>query len=137
MLMGDFATVLQHKLPVKIVVFNNGTLGFVELEMKASGFLDTDVALTNPNFAAMAKAAGVFSIRVEDPADLAAAVKQMLVHEGPALLDVVTARQELAMPPKTELAQAEGFSLWMLKAVLNGRVSELIDLARTNVPFLR
>ena len=137
MLMGDFATLLQHKLPVKLVIFNNGTLGFVELEMKASGFLDTDVALTNPNFAAMAKAAGVFSIRVEDPADLAAAVKQMLVHEGPALLDVVTARQELAMPPKTELAQAEGFSLWMLKAVLNGRVSELIDLARTNVPFLR
>jgi len=135
--MGDFATLLQHKLPVKLVIFNNGTLGFVELEMKASGFLDTDVALTNPNFAAMAKAAGVFSIRVEDPADLAAAVKQMLVHEGPALLDVVTARQELAMPPKTELAQAEGFSLWMLKAVLNGRVSELIDLARTNVPFLR
>jgi pyruvate dehydrogenase (quinone) len=137
MLMGDFVTLLQHKLPVKIVVFNNGTLGFVELEMKAAGFLDTAVSLTNPNFASMAKAAGVFAIRVEEPADLADAMKQMLAHEGPALLDVVTARQELVMPPATQLAQAEGFSLWFVKAVLDGRGSELIDLARTNIPLLR
>ncbi|MBV8443545.1 MAG: ubiquinone-dependent pyruvate dehydrogenase, partial [Hyphomicrobiales bacterium] len=114
MLMGDFVTLLQHRLPVKIVVFNNGTLGFVQLEMQAAGFLDTAVALTNPDFAAMAKAAGVFGIRVEDPADLAPAMKEMLAHEGPALIDVATARQELAMPPKTELAQAEGFSLWVM-----------------------
>jgi pyruvate dehydrogenase (quinone) len=64
-------------------------------------------------------------------------MKHVLAHDGPALLDVVTARQELAMPPKTEFAQAEGFSLWMMKAVLDGRAKELIDLARTNVPFLR
>jgi pyruvate dehydrogenase (quinone) len=137
MLMGDFVTLLQHKLPIKIIVFNNGTLGFVELEMKATGFLDSAVELTNPDFAAMAKAAGVFAIRVEDPADLAAAMKKMLAHDGPALLDVVTARQELVMPPKTELVQAEGFSLWTMKAVLDGRARELIDLARTNVPILR
>src|SRR5215470_5380146 len=137
MLMGDFVTLLQHKLPIKIIVFNNGTLGFVELEMKATGFLDTAVALTNPDFASMAKAAGVFALRVEDPAGLAGAMKEMLAHDGPALLDVVTARQELVMPPKTELAQAEGFSLWLMKAVLDGRASELIDMARTNVPLLR
>jgi pyruvate dehydrogenase (quinone) len=137
MLMGDFVTLLQHKLPVKVIVFNNGTLGFVELEMKASGFLDTAVALTNPDFAAMARAADVFSVRVEDPRDLADAVKQMLAHDGPALLDVVTAHQELVMPPKMKLAQVEGFSLWLMKAVLNGRTNEVIDLAHTNVPFLR
>jgi pyruvate dehydrogenase (quinone) len=137
MLMGDFVTLLQHKLPIKIIVFNNGTLGFVELEMKAGGFLDTAVSLTNPDFASMATAAGVFAIRVEDPADLAAAMKEMLAHDGPALLDVVTARQELVMPPKTELGQAEGFSLWLMKAVLDGRANELIDLASTNVPSLR
>jgi pyruvate dehydrogenase (quinone) len=137
MLMGDFVTLLQHKLPVKIVVFNNGTLGFVELEMKASGFLDTAVALKNPDFAAMANAAGVLAVRVEDPSDLAGAMKRVLAHDGPALLDVVTARQELAMPPRMELAQAEGFSLWTMKAVLDGRAKELIELARTNVPFLR
>src|SRR5215470_8260327 len=77
MLMGDFVTLLQHKLPIKIVVFNNGTLGFVELEMKAAGFLDTAVSLTNPDFASMAKAAGVFALRVEDPAGLAGAMKEM------------------------------------------------------------
>jgi pyruvate dehydrogenase (quinone) len=137
MLMGDFVTLLQHRLPIKIIVFNNGTLGFVELEMKACGFLDSAVSLTNPNFASMAKAAGVFAIRVEDPADLAGAMKEMLAHDGPALLDVVTERQELVMPPKTELAQAEGFSLWLMKAVLDGRANELIDMARTNVPLLR
>ena len=137
MLMGDFLTLLQHKLPVKIVIFNNGTLGFVELEMKASGFLDVDVSLTNPNFAAVANAAGVLGVRVEDPADLEDAVTRALSHDGPALLDVVTARQELAMPPKTDLAQAEGFSLWLMKAVLNGRAEEVIDLAKTNLPFAR
>jgi len=130
-------TLRQHELPVKIVVFNNGTLGFVELEMKAAGFLDTAVALKNPSFAAMAKAADVFALRIEDPRDLADAVKQVLAHDGPALLDVVTARQDLVMPPKTELAQAEGFSLWLMKAVLNGRANEVIDLARTNVPLIR
>ena len=133
MLMGDFLTLLQHKLPVKLVVFNNGTLGFVELEMKAAGFLDTDVALTNPDFAAMANAAGVFAIRVEDPANLEDAMQQAFAHPGPALLDVVTARQELAMPPATTLAEAKGFSLWLLKAVLDGRATEVIDLARTNL----
>jgi pyruvate dehydrogenase (quinone) len=137
MLMGDFVTLLQHKLPVKVVVFNNGTLGFVELEMKASGFLDTAVALTNPDFAAMANAAGVLAVRVEDPSDLEGALRHVLAHDGPALLDVVTARQELAMPPKMEIAQVEGFSLWMMKAVLDGRAKELIELARTNIPILR
>jgi pyruvate dehydrogenase (quinone) len=133
MLMGDFITAIQEKLPVKIVVFNNGTLGFVELEMKASGFLDFGVDLQNPDFAAMAKAAGVHAQRVEDPGDLADAARKVLAHDGPALLDVVTAKQELVMPPKTELSQVAGFSLWLLKAVLNGRGDEVIDLARTNL----
>ncbi len=133
MLMGDFITAIQEKLPVKIIVFNNGTLGFVELEMKASGFLDFGVDLQNPDFAAMAKAAGVHAQRVEDPGDLADAARQMLAHDGPALLDVVTARQELVMPPQTELSQVAGFSLWLMKAVMNGRGDEVIDLARTNL----
>ncbi|MBV9288976.1 MAG: pyruvate dehydrogenase [Hyphomicrobiales bacterium] len=101
--------------------------------MKAAGFLDVDVALRNPDFAAMAKAAGLFAARIEDPADLQAAVKEALAHDGPALLDVVCARQELVMPPKVELAEAVGFGLWTLKAVLSGRCDEVIDLARTNL----
>jgi pyruvate dehydrogenase (quinone) len=92
--------------------------------MKAAAFLDVDVALTNPAFAAMATASGVFSDRVEDPPDLRAAVRRALAHDGPAPLGVVPARQELAMPPRAELGPAEGFSLWVREAVLNGRASE-------------
>ena len=133
MLMGDMLTLIQQKLPVKIIVFNNGTLGFVEMEMEASGFLNTGVELVNPNFARMAEAAGLFGRRVEDPEDLSDAIRLMMLHDGPALLDVVTARQELAMPPKTSGAQVAGFSMWLLKAVLNGRGDQVIDLARTNL----
>jgi pyruvate dehydrogenase (quinone) len=133
MMMGDFITLMQENLPAKLVVFNNGTLGFVELEMKATGFLDFGVDLSNPDFAAIARAAGLLAHRIEDPADLVAAAREVLAHSGPALLDVVTARQELVVPPKIELSQAAGFSLWSMKAVMNGRGNEVIDLARTNL----
>ena len=133
MLMGDFITLVQQGLPVKVVIFDNGTLGFVEMEMKASGFLDYGVALKNPDFAAMAAAMGVHAVRVEDPADLEGAIVAALAHDGPALVDVVTNRHELSMPPKIELAQAEGFSLWVVKAVMNGRGDQLLDLAKSNL----
>ncbi|PNG26372.1 ubiquinone-dependent pyruvate dehydrogenase [Methylocella silvestris] len=133
MLMGDFLTLRQQKLPVKIVIFNNGTLGFVELEMQSAGFLHMGVSLDNPDFAAMARAIGVHGERVEDPADLRGALERAFAHDGPALVDVVTARHELPMPPKTTVEQMKGFSLYMLRAVMNGRGDEIIDLARTNV----
>jgi pyruvate dehydrogenase (quinone) len=133
MLMGDLLTLVQHKLPVKIVVFNNGTLGFVELEMKASGFLPVGVTLDNPDFSAVARAAGIYGVRVEDPADLEKAITDAFAHEGPALVDVVTNRQELSMPPKIQLEQVKGFSLWALRTVMNGRGDELVELARSNL----
>jgi pyruvate dehydrogenase (quinone) len=133
MMMGEFVTLLQTGLPVKIVVLNNGTLGFVELEMKASGFLDSGCDLKNPNFAAMAQAMGIKGVRVERPQDLRAAVAEVLEHKGPALLDVVSARQELVMPPTTTLDEAHKFGLFMLKAVLDGRAGQLIDLAKVNL----
>ena len=133
MMMGDFLTLVQQKLPVKVVVVNNSVLGFVALEMKASGFIETGTSLENPDFAAMARAIGVHAIRVEDPGDLEAAVVEILAHDGPALLDVVTNKQELSMPPSIGLEQAKGFSLWALRAVMNGRGDEVIDLARTNL----
>ena len=133
MLMGDLLTLVQEKLPVKVLVLNNGALGFVQMEMEAAGFLDTAVELTNPNFAVMAQGAGIFAKRVEDPAELAGAMREWLDHDGPALLDVVSARQELAMPPKIGLEQAAGFGMWLMKAVIDGRGREIIDLARTNL----
>lgn len=133
MMMGEIATLLQIGLPVKIVVLNNGTLGFVEMEMKANGFLDTGCSLTNPNFAAMAETIGIKGLRVERPQDLRAAVAEVLAHGGPALLDVVSARQELIMPPKTTPDQAYKFGTFLLKAVLNGRGTQLVDLAKVNL----
>ena len=133
MMMGEFVTLIQTGLPVKVIVLNNGTLGFVELEMKASGFLDSGCDLKNPNFAAMAQSMGIKGVRVEKPQDLRAAVQEVLAHKGPALLDVVSARQELVMPPKATLDEAHKFGIFMLKAVLDGRAGQLIDLAKVNL----
>lgn len=123
----------QLRIPVKMVVFNNSALCFVELEMKAAGFLENGTTLINPNFADLAKSVGIHGIRVEDPADLKPALIEAFRHDGPALLDVVTNRMELSMPPTITIDQAAGFNLWALKSVLSGRGNELIDLAVTNV----
>jgi pyruvate dehydrogenase (quinone) len=133
MMMGDILTLRQAHLPVKVVVVNNGTLGFVELEMKASGFLDTGTELVNPDFAAIAEASGMLGVRVEDPGDVRDALARALRHDGPALVDVVTNRMELALPPKTTTEQVKGFGIYLAKAILNGRGDEIVELARTNL----
>jgi pyruvate dehydrogenase (quinone) len=133
MMMGEFVTLVQAGLKVKVIVLNNGTLGFVEMEMKANGFLDTGCDLKNPNFAAMAEAMGVKGIRVEQPQMLHRALTEAFEHDGPVLVDVVSARQELSMPPKTTLEEAHHFGMFLMKAVLDGRGSQLIDLAKTNL----
>jgi pyruvate dehydrogenase (quinone) len=133
MMMGEFLTLTQMGLPVKVIVLNNGTLGFVEMEMKASGFLDAGCDLTNPDFALMAEAMGVRGMRVEKPNELKGAIEAAFAHKGPVLVDVVSARQELAMPPKTTLDQAYHFGMYTMKAVLDGRAGQLIDLAKVNL----
>ena len=133
MMMGEFVTLIQAGLKVKVIVLNNGTLGFVEMEMKANGFVDAGCDLKNPNFAAMAEAMGVRGIRVEQPQKLHQALAEAFEHDGPVLVDVVSARQELAMPPKTTLEEAHHFGMFLMKAVLDGRGSQLIDLAKTNL----
>jgi len=132
MLMGDFISLAQLKLPVKIIVYDNASLGFVAMEMKSSGLLDTGTDLRNPDFAAMANAMGILGIRVEDSEALEPALRLALAHDGPVLVDVVTATQELVMPPTIKLEQAKGFSLYMLKAVMSGRGDEVVELAKTN-----
>jgi pyruvate dehydrogenase (quinone) len=133
MLMGDFLSLAQLRLPVKVVVFNNGALGFIELEQKSTGFLPAGTDLQNPNFAAMAEAVGIRGIRLEDPADVEAGISAALAHDGPVLVDAVVSRSELAMPPSITTEMARGFTLYMTKAVLSGRVDEIIDLAKTNL----
>ena len=133
MLMGDLITLKQEKLPVKVIIYNNGTLGFVALEMKAAGFVEHGTDLENPDFAAMARAMGIHGKRVEDPGELPAAVAELLAHDGPAVLDVVIAKQELSMPPTIGLEQVKGFSVWLIRAVMSGRGDEVIDLAKENL----
>jgi pyruvate dehydrogenase (quinone) len=133
MLMGDLLSLRQHQLPIKIILFNNSALSFVELEMKAAGILGSGTKLVNPNFATLAESAGLFSVRVEDPADLKAAVTAAFQHDGLALVDAVVNPTELSMPPTIKLDQAVGFNLWALKAVFNGRGDEVIDLAVSNL----
>jgi pyruvate dehydrogenase (quinone) len=133
MLMGDFLSLVQLELPVKIVVFNNGALGFIELEQKSTGFLDFGTGFKNPNFAAMAEAVGIKGIRLENPGDVEDGIAEALAHPGPVLVDAVVARTELAMPPSITGEMAKGFSLYMIKAVMSGRLDEIIDLAKTNL----
>ena len=133
MMMGDFISLSQLGLPLKVIVYNNGSLGFVAMEMKAAGFLDVGTDLKNPDFAAMARAMGITAFRVEASDQVEDAVAQALAHPGPALVDVVTAGQELVIPPKIKKEQAKGFSLFMLKAIMNGRGDEVMELARTNL----
>jgi pyruvate dehydrogenase (quinone) len=123
----------QHQLPVKIVVFSNSALAFVELEMLAAGILGDGTLLVNPDFVGLARSAGMFAAKVEDPADLIPAVTDAFRHDGPALIEAVVNRSELSMPPTIKANQAVGFNLWALKAVLNGRGDEVIDLAVSNL----
>ncbi|SNS82422.1 ubiquinone-dependent pyruvate dehydrogenase [Pseudomonas segetis] len=132
MLMGDFLTLAQLKLPVKVVVFNNGALGFVELEQKSSGILSVGTDLTNPDFASMARAIGIHGIRLEHPGQIRDGIAEALAHKGPVLIDAVVSRTELAMPPSITAQMAKGFSLYMLRAVMNGRADEIVDLAVGN-----
>jgi pyruvate dehydrogenase (quinone) len=133
MLLGDLLTLRQMKLPVKIVVFNNSSLAFVELEMKAAGLLDFGTGLENPSFADIANASGLLGIRVEKPEEVQPALTRAFTHNGPALVDVVVNRQELSMPPTIKFGQMTGFGLYIARAVMNGRADEIIDLAKTNL----
>ncbi len=133
MLMGDLLSLRQLNLPVKMVVFNNGSLGFVELEMKATGFLSHATDLLNPDFAKIAEGTGILGLHVDDPEKVRSALEQAFAHNGPALVDIAVNRQELAMPPSLKLDQIVDFNLYMIKAILNGRGDEIVDLARTNL----
>ena len=133
MLLGELITLRQQHLPVKVVVFNNGALAFVELEMKAAGIVTYGTDLDNPDFAAIATAAGLFGARVEKAEDLEPTLRAAFAHDGAALVDVHTARLELSLPPKLTYGQIKGFTLYATRTVLAGEGNELVELAKTNL----
>lgn len=133
MLMGNLLSLAQLRLPVKLVVFNNGALGFIELEQKSTRFLDFGTELHNPDFAATAEAVGIRGIRLTRPEEVEPGIQAALAHPGLVLVDAVVNRQELAMLPSITTEMAKGFTLYMIKAVMSGRGDEVLDLARTNL----
>lgn len=133
MMLGELLTVREHNLPVKIVVYNNSSLNFIELEMKAGGFVPFATDLQNPDYGKVAEAMGIWGKHVERSKDLPGAVEEFLAHDGPAVLDVVTERAELTIPPTISAEQVRGFSLYALRTVLSGKGSELVDLAKVNL----
>ncbi|MFJ9175474.1 pyruvate dehydrogenase [Streptomyces sp. NPDC102360] len=133
MLMGDFLTLVQYDLPVKVVLFNNSSLGMVELEMLVAGLPSYGTTNKNPDFAAIARAAGAYGVRVEKPKQLAGALKDAFSHKGPALVDVVTDPNALSIPPKISAEMVTGFALSASKIVLDGGVGRMVQMARSNL----
>jgi pyruvate dehydrogenase (quinone) len=133
MLLGELLTLRQQRLPIKVVVFNNGSLSFVELEMKANGIVTYGTDLENPSFAEVARAIGLHGVRIERPGELDDALRDAFAHDGPAVIDVLTSPQELAIPPGVTAGQAKGFALWATRSVLSGNGDELLEVAATNL----
>ena len=133
MMMGDLLTLRQQHLPVKVVVFNNGALAFVELEMKAVGIVTYATDLDNPSFAEVARAVGLHGVRIEHPSELDDGLRAALAHDGAAVIEVMTAREELSIPPGITVAQAKGFTLWATRSVLSGRADEVLEVAKANI----
>jgi pyruvate dehydrogenase (quinone) len=133
MLLGELLTLRQMQLPVKVVLFNNGALSFVELEMKAAGIVTFGTDLVDPDFSGIARSAGLLGVRVEKASELEEALRTAFAHDGPALVDVRTARQELSLPPKLTFGQIKGFTLYATRTIMSGEGSELVELTRTNL----
>jgi pyruvate dehydrogenase (quinone) len=133
MLLGDLLTVVAQKLPIKLVLFDNSSLGMVRAEMMVSGYPFFGTEVQNPNFAAVASAMGLRGLRVERTEDVADAIERAMAHPGPALVDVTTDPNALSMPPKTTLAQVKGFALAMTRMVFDGEADKAIEVAKDNV----
>jgi len=134
MLLGDILTLVQENLPIKIVVYDNGKLGFVELEQKSEGLLPIYTDLKNPDFAKVAQAVGLWGRTVTDAAEVESAVKDWLAQPGPALLNVKVEPQELVLPPFKAKEAVYGMTMYSVRAVLSGHVGDVVELVEENLP---
>jgi len=137
MLLGDLGTIAQYRLPIKLIVFNNKSLGMVKLEMEVAGLPDWQTDMANPDFAAVAAAFGIKGITVNEPENVEQAIQQAFATEGPVLVNVMTDPNALAMPPKVEFAQVKGMALSMSKLILNGKMEEVLDTVKANYKHIK
>ena len=137
MLLGDLATITQYNLPVKIIVFNNRSLGMVKLEMEVAGLPDWQTDMVNPDFAMVAQAMGIKGITVRDPEMVEQALKEAFMFKGPALISIFTDPNALAMPPKIEFDQVKGMAVSMTKLMLNGKMDEVLDTVKANYKHIK
>jgi pyruvate dehydrogenase (quinone) len=137
MLLGDLATIAQYKLPIKVIVFNNHSLGMVKLEMEVAGLPDWQTDMVNPDFAMVAEAMGIKGFTVNDPGQVKSSLQEAFAHNGPALINIMTDPNALAMPPKIEFGQVKGMALSMTKLILNGRMDEVLDTVKSNYKHLK
>jgi pyruvate dehydrogenase (quinone) len=137
MLLGDLATIAQYKLPIKVIVFNNRSLGMVKLEMEVAGIPDWQTEMFDPDFAMLAQGMGMKGMVVKDPENVEQALKEAFLYKGPVLVNIFTDPNALAMPPKVEFSQVKGMALSMSKLVLNGRMDEVMDTFKANYKHLK
>ncbi len=133
MLLGELLTVRLHNLPIKIATFNNSQLGMVELEMMVDGLPSFGTDNGNVDYAAIARAAGLDSVRIEKPGDVREGLKEAFARPGPVLIDLVTDPNALSMPPHIEMEQVRGFALAASKTVMSGGVGKMLEMARANL----
>jgi pyruvate dehydrogenase (quinone) len=136
MMMGDLMTIVQYNLPVKIVLFNNRSLGMVKLEMEVAGIPDVETDMLNPDFAKLSEAMGMYGITINDPAEVKSAIEKAFQQDGPAFITIQTDPNALAMPPKLEFDQMKGFAFYMGKMMLSGRINEVVKIIRSNYKHL-
>jgi pyruvate dehydrogenase (quinone) len=137
MLLGDLMTIRQYDIPVKIIIFNNGSLGMVKLEMRVQGYMDWQTEMVNPDFLKLAEAMGIAAWEAKKPGEAEAALINGFEHDGPAIINIYTDPNALAMPPSVDFDQLEGFARSMAKLMLNGKSAEIVETAKSNLKYLR
>ena len=136
MMLGDLMTIVQYKLPVKIIVFNNLSLGMVKLEMEVAGIPDLETDMLNPNFTKVAEAMGMPGITITDPGEVRSEIERAFRMDVPVFITFQTDPNALAMPPKLEFDQMKGFAFYMGKMMLSGRTNEVIKIIKSNYKHL-
>jgi len=136
MMMGDLMTIVQYNLPIKIVLFNNRSLGMVKLEMEVAGIPDVETDMLNPDFDKLAEAMGIFGVTINSPVEVETTLQKVLQKDGPALITIQTDPNALAMPPKMEFDQMKGFAFYMGKMMISGRADEVCKIIKSNYKHL-